>query len=113
MYDPLDDIMANRQTVLEIVLSRLHIPREVYELRYSLFLRAANLYYRLTIPRDLIEPFPSCFYDIPTRTRRYDDLKLCIESVPTLKEINVRIYFPDILVEPITLNNCLFGDNSK
>lgn len=93
MIDPSDDIMANRQTVLEIVLSGLHIPREVYELRYSLFLRAANRYYGTVNPRELIEPFPSCFYDISTKSRRYDDLRQCISQLPSLEQMKVKISF--------------------
>lgn len=86
----IDDVLENRQTVLEIILEGRHIPREVYELRYSLFLRAANHYFTKPTPRELLEPFPTCFYDFTTKTRRYDDLKACVQSIPSLNAINVR-----------------------
>ncbi|XP_037042482.1 protein mono-ADP-ribosyltransferase PARP16-like isoform X1 [Bradysia coprophila] len=81
----MDDVIVNRQTVLEIVLDGLHIPLEVYELRYSLFLRAANHHFSKGSDfGQYIEPFPPCFYDSLTHTRLYDDLNTCSSTLPSL-----------------------------
>ncbi|KAJ6649443.1 Protein mono-ADP-ribosyltransferase PARP16 [Pseudolycoriella hygida] len=84
------------KTVLEIVVDGLHVPREVYELRYSLFISAANRYFRKDENRsEVLEPFPTCFYDFTTKTRLNDSLKQCISSIPKLSEINYTISLPE------------------
>ncbi|XP_037042483.1 protein mono-ADP-ribosyltransferase PARP16-like isoform X2 [Bradysia coprophila] len=91
----MDDVIVNRQTVLEIVLDGLHIPREVYELRYCLFLRAANKYFYHAGSRELLEPFPTCFYDFATKTRLYEALEASVAKIPKLKDINNRTSLPE------------------
>lgn len=86
----MDDVLVNRETVLEIVLKGLHIPREVYELRYSLFLRATRFYFSTKRTSEVLEPFPTCLYDFATKTRLYDDLENFVDEIPQLKDINVR-----------------------
>ncbi len=87
------DVEFYRDAVFEIVLNGLHIPREVCELRYHLFRRAAHVYFHLPERNcEVIEPFPTCFFDFRTKLRRYDDLKLCIEKLPELSEINVSFF---------------------
>lgn len=82
------DVTFYRDAVLEIVLSEKHIAREVYELRLTLFLRAASVYFNQM--HKVLEPFPSCFFDRITKSRRYDELKLCLSGMPNIREINVR-----------------------
>ncbi|KAG4069031.1 hypothetical protein HA402_008342 [Bradysia odoriphaga] len=77
----MDNTADNRQIVLEIVLYGLHIPPEVYKLRYDLFLKAAKFHFRCSTPSEVLEPFPNCFYDTETKTRRYDELKECVENI--------------------------------
>lgn len=93
------DLADIRESVLEIVSGRLDIPREVYELRYNLFFRAATYYFNQQREHkkegdeencEVIEPFPSCFYDPRTKTRNYYELELCVSNIPTLCEIDVR-----------------------
>lgn len=84
------DVTFYRDAVLEIVLGGHHITREVCELRLNLFIRAANHYFKTkNVKCEVLEPFPICFYDRVTKTRRYDDLQSCIQSIPTLSEIRV------------------------
>lgn len=88
------DVMFYRDAILEIILWGQHIAREVCELRLELFLKAADCYYNTkNANRELLEPFPSCFFDSVTKERRYDELSLCISSLPNLDEIQVNIFF--------------------
>lgn len=88
------DVVFFRDTVLEIILGGKHIEREVCELRYNLFLRAASFYFNQNKPNcEVLEPFPNCFYDFAKKQRLYDELKLCISGIPYLSEMNVRIEF--------------------
>lgn len=84
------DFLFYRDIVIETISDGQHIEREVYELRFDLFLRAADCFFnggqRIS---EILEPFPSCFYDVLTKTRQYDDLKSCISVIPRLCEINV------------------------
>ncbi|KAG4066013.1 hypothetical protein HA402_001260 [Bradysia odoriphaga] len=91
----MDDVIINRQTVLEVVLEGLHIPREVYELRYYLFLRAANRYFNDGGTSELLEPFPTCFYDFATKTRRYEALQASVTKIPKLSDINNMTSLPE------------------
>lgn len=87
-----------RDGVLEIIVSGLHVPREVYELRFILFLRAYFHQRKATLPDqpqytekpDVLKPFPFCFYDTKQKQTLHDELERCILSIPNLKEINVR-----------------------
>lgn len=84
------DVTFYRDSVLEIILSGKHFAREVCELRYSLFLRAANFYFgQANGSSEVCEPFPHCFFDFPTKTRRYDELRDCIATILELSEITV------------------------
>lgn len=88
------DVTFYRDAVLEIVETGQHIAREVYELRYSLFLRAARHFYnnRSKIS-DVFEPFPHCFFDCVHKKRNYDELQASIESIPALSTIGVSFPF--------------------
>lgn len=83
--DGMLDLTFYKEAVLEIILCKQHIPREVYELRLSLFLRASHHYF------EVIKPFPSQFFDPITKTHRYDRLLACIATFPDLRKIDVRI----------------------
>lgn len=95
------DVNFYRDAVLEIVLSGQHIAREVYELRCSLYLRAANYSYSQgTKKSDLVfEPFPHCFFDFATKTRRYKELWECISNIPDLSSFSVSLSFSHWLWE--------------
>lgn len=82
------DVIFYRDVVLEIILGGKHIPREVYQLRFTLFLEAANAHFNRQC--EVLEPFPPCFFEIPNR--KYDELRLCISSIPNLSTMNVRIF---------------------
>lgn len=80
-----------RQIILEIVLSGKHVSHKVYKLRLLLFIRAANYYY-FQKQNQCLEPFPSCFFDPVTKSRRYDDLRTHISNIPPLDAIQVKIF---------------------
>lgn len=84
------DINFYRDAVLEI-LGGKHIARGVCTLRLNLFCRAAQSFFEEEnqTNRELLEPFPSCFFDCTSKQRRYDDLSDCIASIPPLNEIKV------------------------
>lgn len=85
------DVDFYRDAVLEMVLVEGRIPREVSELRCYLFLRAANSIFGRS--SEVLQPFPSCFYDFVTKEQQYDDLKQCIIEIPKFSEINVSFFF--------------------
>jgi len=92
-YDYLDsqsvvDSFDYRQIVLEIILQGHHVSKDVYELRLSLFIQAANYYFEHG--GACLEPFPSCFFDQFTKTRKYNDLKKHILTIPPLTSDWVR-----------------------
>lgn len=88
------DVNFYRDAVLQIILSGKHIAREVCELRYNLFCRAAHFYFgEANRSSEVCEPFPHCFFDFPTKTRRYDELSDCIANIPELSDITVSFFF--------------------
>lgn len=90
--DKMLDVSFYRDTVIDIIVCGLHIRREVYELRYTLFIRAVNFHTNGGDERPHLHPFPYCFYENCTKLPRYDELRLCLANLPSLSQINVRIF---------------------
>lgn len=84
------DVTYYRDEVLKIIVNGQNIAREVYELRLTLFLRAAKCYFDRQYA--VLEPFPSCFFDKRQKIRLYDELKVCISNIPDVRTIDVRIF---------------------
>lgn len=92
------DVLYYRDMIIDIVVNERHIAPEVRDLRLNLFAVAAKYYYNRRIktpdnpqpgPSDVLEPFPSCFFDVVTKERRLEDLEACIKAIPELSSINV------------------------
>lgn len=90
-HENLLDAEDYRQRILEIILSEKHVSRPVFELRFVLFIRAANYYYSHD-QSQCLKPFPSCFFDPATNTLLYDDLRTHLLNIPQLDTIQVKIF---------------------
>lgn len=83
------DVDDYRLIVIEIIVHGKYVSKEVYELRLSLFIHAANCYFQSNYQNTCLEPFPSCFFDQDTKLRRYDDLEYYISTIPQLTDFSV------------------------
>lgn len=100
------DVTYYQDAVLEIIVSGQHIAREVYELRLTLFVQAANCYFNRK--HEVLEPFPSCFFDTASNSRRHDELQACVTSIQELRAINVRVFIFKALAK--RLNKIIFSN---
>lgn len=100
------DVTYYRDAVLQIIVSGQHIAREVYELRLTLFLQAANSYFNHKY--EVLEPFPYCFFDTARNLRRLDELQACVTSIEELRAINVRVFIFNALAK--RLNKVIFSN---
>lgn len=86
------DVLFYRDAVCEIILEGQHFSREVCALRYDLFIHAAKRFFNNKATHfEVLEPFPHCFYDFATKTRRYKEFEECIATLPQLGDIDVSI----------------------
>jgi len=66
------------------------------ELRLTLFVIAVQM---STSRPECLLPFPACFFDRKTKTKRFPELQFAIASVPKLEDIKEEMELPDLTWE--------------